>query len=208
MIIKICGITNEGDAAKAVDLGAQWIGLNFYSGSPRCVDPQKAAVIRQNCDARVAGVFVNETSENIRRIAESCRLDAVQLHGDESPELEDQLEGITVIKVFRVDAAFDFSQLERTRARWILLDHRVDGLYGGTGRSFNWSLANGLGQRIWLSGGLNPENVAAAVQTVAPAGLDVCSGVESAPGVKDVEKMRRFIENARRQLFTTPRSTE
>lgn len=194
MIVKICGMTNVEDARLAAQLGVDWIGLNFYKGSRRCVDAQTAAAIRRSCGAKAAGVFVNEVPERIRHIVLECGLDAAQLHGDEDEEFEAHLEGIALIKAFRVNSDFDFQRLESTRADWVLLDNCIGGAYGGTGRSFDWNLAKPFGSRIWLSGGLTAENVEAAIGTVRPAGIDVCSGVERRPGQKDPVKMKALIE--------------
>jgi phosphoribosylanthranilate isomerase len=202
--IKICGITNREDARQAVSAGADALGFVFWAGSPRAVVPKIVAEITRDLPGRVlrVGVFVNATAPAILSTVSACGLDAVQLHGDESPEFCDALAPFPVWKAFRVGNRDVLQQLAAYRdptAAW-LLDSFVSGQPGGSGATFNWEIAREaqqLAHPIVLSGGLTPENVAGAVRQVQPAAVDVSSGVELAPGRKDAEKVRRFIAAAR-----------
>jgi phosphoribosylanthranilate isomerase len=197
--IKICGITEFEDARDAVLLGADAVGLNFYPSSPRCVDASRAASIIERLPplVSVVGIFVNHPDpQNLEDFALSLGLHAVQLHGNETPDYCSMIQRVKVIKSFRVDAAFRVDTLRSYGGGNFLLD----GCAPGSGQSYNWELvfgANAFGSII-IAGGLNPENVADAVRTLHPYGVDVASGVESRPGKKDYEKMRRFVEAVHR----------
>jgi phosphoribosylanthranilate isomerase len=189
--VKICGITNWTDARRAVEAGAQFLGFNFYRPSPRYIQPAAARrIVRRLPDGiAVVGVFVNEPEANMLAIARRVGLDYLQLHGDEPPEQVARLKReIPVIKAVRVRDSFRPNQLDAFgRASAILLDGFDARRHGGTGRTFNWNLArgsNGL-RRIFLAGGLTPENVAEAIRVARPYAVDVCSGVEARPGRKD-----------------------
>jgi phosphoribosylanthranilate isomerase len=206
--VKICGITDFEDARDAVLLGADAIGLNFYSKSPRCIDAARAAAIIDKLPpfVTVVGVFVNHPDpQNLEDFAASIGLHAVQLHGNETPDYCSMIQRVKVIKAFRVDANFRVDTLRAYGGGTFLLD----GCSPGTGQPFQWDLvfgANAFGSII-VAGGLNPENVADAVRALHPFGVDVASGVESKPGKKDYEKMRRFIEAVQRAdvaLMETP----
>jgi phosphoribosylanthranilate isomerase len=197
--VKICGITEFEDARDAALLGADAIGLNFYPNSPRYIDPARAAKIIEKLPPFVTavGVFVNHPDpQNLEDFAVSLGLHAVQLHGNETPDYCSMIQRVKVIKAFRIDSNFRVDTLRNHGSGTFLLD----GCAPGTGTPFNWELvfgANAFGSII-IAGGLNPDNVAQAVTMLHPYGVDVASGVESAPGKKDYEKMRRFIEAVRR----------
>jgi phosphoribosylanthranilate isomerase len=189
--VKICGITNWTDARHAVESGVQFLGFNFYRPSPRYIRPALARRIIRRLPERIAvvGVFVNESEETMLAIARRVGLDYLQLHGDEPPEQVARLKRkIRVIKAIRVRDSFRPRQLDSFgRASAILLDGFDPRHHGGTGKTFNWSLARGSNgsRRIFLAGGLTPENVAEAIRVAHPYAVDVCSGVEARPGRKD-----------------------
>ena len=193
--VKICGINEFEDARDAVLLGAHAIGLNFYPNSPRYIDPARAAKIIEKLPPFVTtvGIFVNHPDpQNLEDFAVSLGLHAVQLHGNETPDYCSMIQRVKVIKSFRIDSNFRVDTLRSYGSGTFLLD----GCSPGTGRSFNLDLAFGANAfgSIIIAGGLDPENVAQVVHTLHPFGVDVASGVESKPGKKDYEKMRRFIE--------------
>lgn len=198
MILKICGITNAADAAAAMDAGATAIGFNFYAGSPRYVDPGRAAAIPTAPGVRRVGVFVNEPPERIAEIVRLAGLDVAQLHGDETPA--QYPVSLPVWKGVRVGAGFDFSGYDTCPAEALLLDGPAAERYGGSGRSFDWRLAAAAPRPIILAGGLDASTVAEAIALVRPWGVDACSGVESAPGRKDHKKMTDFLQAARAAL--------
>ncbi|MBF0190437.1 MAG: phosphoribosylanthranilate isomerase [Magnetococcales bacterium] len=194
--VKICGITRIADALAAVAAGADALGFVFYPGSKRYIAPEGVARIVERLPpfVTITGLFVNAPAEEIRATAARCRLDVIQLHGDESPEACLGLPG-RVIKAVRVGEAEDLTGLERFPVQGLLLDAKVADHYGGSGRVFDWSLIAGYRAPLplILAGGLNPENVFQAVRQVNPYAVDVSSGVESAPGIKDHDKMAQFI---------------
>jgi phosphoribosylanthranilate isomerase len=199
--IKICGITSRDDALAAVEAGADALGFVFYPESPRYVSTALAANIIEALPPLVAkvGVFVDAAPEQIRQVIAQCGLDTVQLHGAEPPENCRNLPA-KVIKAFRIQTLESLLELPRYLTDAWLLDSYVPGQPGGTGARFKWDLAveaKKLGRPIILAGGLTPGNVAAAVRQVRPFGVDVSSGVESAPGRKDRRKIEQFIEAAR-----------
>jgi phosphoribosylanthranilate isomerase len=202
--IKICGITNAADALAAIDAGANLLGFNFYEKSPRHISEAEAAKIRSRFPKKVeaVGIFVNHPLAEVTALCKSLKLDAAQLHGDEPPETVAELaRTLTVWKAFRVEPDFRLETLdEYTEAGAFLFDAAHTGQYGGTGRTTDWDVARraALGHRIILAGGLNLENVAAAVRIVRPYAVDVASGVESKPGKKDHGRMREFIQEVRR----------
>jgi len=193
--VKICGITNWTDARRAVEAGAQFLGFNFYRPSPRYIQVAAARRIIRRLPDGVAsvGVFVNESEANMLAIARRAGLDYLQLHGDEPPEQVARLKReIAVIKAIRVRDSFRPKQLDSFgRASAILLDGFDPHRHGGTGKKFNWRLARGSNgsRRIFLAGGLTPENVAEAIRVARPYAVDVCSGVEARPGRKDPARM-------------------
>ena len=202
--IKICGITNLEDALLAVDLGADALGFIFYPKSPRTVAPAAALAIIAQLPPLVTtvGVFVDEDAAAVQDLAARVGLDWVQLHGQESPEYCRSL-GRRVIKGFRVQDQHSLTALAAYRgaAQALLLDTYKKGQIGGTGETFDWALAREARKfgPIILAGGLNPENVAQAIAAAQPQAVDVASGVESAPGKKDPEKLKRFFAAVRRR---------
>jgi len=197
MQVKICGITSIEDALMAVEAGADLIGLNFYPKSPRFLSREKAASIAGALKAlpkppTLVGVFVNETAETMKLVLDDCGLDLAQLSGDEPNEVLESM-GERGFKVLRTN------QSPTATNRLLLFDAHTAGHYGGTGQMADWELAAQLATqcRLLLAGGLTPENVAAAVTRVRPWGVDVASGVESSPGVKDRSKVQSFIERAK-----------
>jgi len=201
--VKICGITNWSDARGAVEAGADFLGFNFYRESSRYIAPVAARRIVQRLPEKVAsvGVFVNEAEPEMLEIARRVGLDYVQLHGDETAEVVSRMRrSIRVIKAIRVRESFRVAQLANFKgASSILLDGFDAQLRGGTGKSFNWKLAKSAGRKrqIFLAGGLTPENAAEAVSAARPFAIDVCSGVESRPGKKDVARMRALVAAVR-----------
>lgn len=197
--IKICGLTNLEDALLAAELGADALGFIFYSKSPRALTPDAARQIIQQLPPLVVsvGVFVNEPAAIVLEVAEMVRLDWIQLHGEEPPDYCRFLNR-NVIKAIRVRGRESLPQMQSYRGsvRAFLLDSHKTGQRGGTGASFDWSLAQEAkvyGQVV-LAGGLNPGNVAAAIQQAAPAAVDVASGVEASPGRKDHDRLRAFFQ--------------
>ncbi|MBI5885932.1 MAG: phosphoribosylanthranilate isomerase [Deltaproteobacteria bacterium] len=199
--VKICGITNPADARSAVEAGADALGFVFWPKSPRNITPAAAAAIIKGLPPFVltVGVFVNEEVERIRQTTAQAGLSCVQLHGDETParavEVADRA-CLRVIKAFRVAEGFDIISLDAYQVQACLLDAYKPGVPGGTGETFDWATAVEAAKRkrIILSGGLTPDNVGQAVETVRPYAVDVSSGVEAAPGKKDADKVRRFIK--------------
>jgi phosphoribosylanthranilate isomerase len=192
--VKICGITNWTDARRAVEAGAQFLGFNFYRLSPRYIRPAAARRIVRKLpkSVMVVGVFVNEPEKSMLAIARRVGIRYLQLHGDEPPEMVARLKRkIPVIKAIRMRDGFRLSQLaDFKQATALLLDGFDQSRFGGTGRTFNWRLARSSnGMRIFLAGGLAPENVAKAIQTARPYAVDVCSGVEARPGKKDPARL-------------------
>ncbi len=202
--VKICGVTTAEDARYALENGADALGLNFVPGTPRCLDAGTAAALSAALPpfgARV-GIFVDEPPERVETIFREVGLDAVQLHGEETPEACRWLidRGVRVIRALRVKGPETIAEAARYPACTILLDAFVKGELGGTGKTFDWELARDLAARrpVILSGGLRPENVAEAIHQVRPYGVDASSGVEGeVPGRKDFWRVRAFIENAR-----------
>ena len=202
--VKICGVTNPGDAKAACEAGADLVGLNFYQKSPRYISVSDAEKIRSTLPAEVeaVGVFVNKTPAEVLKLSRSLKLDAAQLHGEESREMVSEVaRSITVFKAFRVGEEFSLESLqEYAEAYAFLLDADRAGQYGGTGFTTDWAVARraALSHRILLAGGLKVENVAAAIRLVRPYAVDVASGVEAKPGKKDHGRMREFIQEVRR----------
>ena len=197
--VKICGVTRLEDALAAAQAGADALGFNFWPQSKRYVDPRAAGDIIALLPPFVAtvGVFVDPTRDEALRAAEASGVQWLQLHGDESPELCASLP-LPVLKAIRVRHRASLDLLDAYDVAGFLLDTDSPG-YGGSGATFDWTLAAEGARRapIVLAGGLRPENVADAVRQVRPWAVDVASGVESAPGVKDHEKTARFIREAK-----------
>ena len=201
--VKICGITNWADAQRAMNAGAALLGFNFYAKSPRYIAPAKARRIVRRLPRRVlaVGVFVNESEQKMLQIARSVGLDRLQLHGDESADTVERLtRSLPVIKAFRAGDSFRPVKLARfKRASAILLDGFDRRRRGGTGKTFDWRLARGAKRyaRIFLAGGLTPENVGDAIRVVEPYAVDVCSGVEAKLGKKDPERIEALMRAVR-----------
>jgi len=197
--LKVCGVTSLEDARAAIDCGAEYLGFNFYPKSPRYIAPQSArAIIEQLPDEVVsAGVFVNEPRP--ADVAEILRVSGArmaQLHGDESPDYCAAVGAERVIKALRIGDGFDARRVLDYPAAAILLDAFDAKLYGGTGKTTDWAIARDAAKltKIFLAGGLSPDNIIEAIRAVEPFAVDVNSGVESAPGRKDASKLRRLKE--------------
>jgi phosphoribosylanthranilate isomerase len=202
VIVKVCGMTRIEDAVAAAQMGATAVGFVLWPGSPRYVEPSRAAAIAAALPAAVTpvGVFVNQPIDEVRRTAAAVGVAAIQLHGDESPAYAAALDR----PVWR---ALSLSVLPEALTRWdaattIVLDAHDPVRRGGTGIRVDWAEAARVARmrRVVLAGGLTPDNVEDAIGVVQPFGVDVSSGVETAPGVKDLDKMARFLERARAGL--------
>ena len=198
--VKICGLTTVDDAARCVELGADALGLNFWAGSPRSTDLRTAQRIVEAVgeEATLVAVFVDAGPEEIREVLQQSGIAWAQLHGAEPPELVESL----LPTAYKAIGVKDGSAIELARGypgEHLLLDASVPGMPGGTGRTFDWAIAAEVAKerKLTLAGGLNPDNVAEAVRVVRPYRVDVASGVESAPGKKDPERVRAFIEAAK-----------
>jgi len=201
--VKICGITRPEDAVLATDLGAWALGFILWRGSARACDPAVAAGIARMLRRRVqlVGVFVNATLDEIANAADALTLTHVQLHGDEGPSFcaaVGQRTGCRVIKAIRVRSGAELRDMERYHVDYHLLDTGAPGLRGGTGTTWDWGLAADRRSPVpaILSGGLTPENVADGIAAVAPWAVDVASGVEAEPGVKDPARLEAFLAAA------------
>jgi len=196
--VKICGITNEEDALYAVHCGAAALGFIFYPSSPRYIKPEAARKIIGVLpdDLVKIGVFVNEKAAEIKRVIKYCALDMIQLHGDESPEYCRDFPSDRIIKAVELKNEDDLNHALNYAVAALLVDSRHTGLYGGTGKKANWKLASRIKNKksLILSGGLNEGNIAEALQTVAPAALDINSGVELVAGKKDHAKLARIFD--------------
>jgi phosphoribosylanthranilate isomerase len=200
--IKICGIKTVNNALAAMDAGADMLGFNFYPKSPRHIDVGRCrdimSVMRKYGHILYVGVFVNASVAEIQAAMETCALTLAQLHGDETHEMLNSLYG-KAFKAFR-GVPLSLNGFAREEAPAFLVDASVKDAYGGTGIKADWSGAAQLAKQypLLLAGGLTPENVAEAVRRVKPWGVDVASGVESAPGEKDPKKMNAFVQAVRR----------
>jgi phosphoribosylanthranilate isomerase len=199
--IKICGITNTDDANAAAELGADAIGFVF-AHSPRHIDPEKARDVIMGLPPLVqtVGVFVDEDPGRVGSIADSCHLDILQFHGKESAAYCGQFAR-RVVKAIRVESNDDLERCSEYSGvvDALLLDTYVSGKHGGTGIAFDWNLALGAKKygKVILAGGLNPENVAEAIRAAGPYAVDASTGLEEKPGIKDHDKMARFIQAVR-----------
>jgi phosphoribosylanthranilate isomerase len=224
--IKICGIKTLPDAIAAIEAGADYLGFNFYLKSPRFIAPSACAEItsrlkRGHPQIKLVGVFVNSPVEEVKNILAACSLDLAQLHGDETPKMLAALNGkaFKAIRLSVETSVYPFlakqsvtqsvpireSAIESVDSPALLVDAAVKGVYGGSGVTADWNGAAELAKKypLLLAGGLTPENVAEAVSRVKPWGVDVASGVESAPGKKDAGKMVEFVKNVR-ELENSP----
>ncbi len=211
--IKICGITNLADAQAAIAAGADLLGFNFYRPSPRFIEPQDARAIidvlrpdlkKLSRTVTMVAVFVNEPAESVVRIAEETGVAAVQLHGDESVEFCQKLKTLLpdrfLIKVIRAGGEGVIDRATEYDVDAIMLDAFDAELRGGTGRTVDWNLARHTREavpRLFLAGGLSPENVREAIDAVQPYAVDACSALESSPGHKDAERMIAFVRAVR-----------
>ncbi|MCX5708769.1 MAG: phosphoribosylanthranilate isomerase [Candidatus Omnitrophica bacterium] len=201
--VKICGITDKADALAAADYGCDGLGFIFYKKSPRYISPGKAREIISALPPRVVkiGVFVNNREKSIKAIARECRLDMLQFSGSETPEFCRRFKNFKVIKAFKVKNKINSAQVLRYRTFAYLFDTFSPGYFGGTGKTFNWKFLasdlSGLKSPIFLAGGLNEKNVLEAVKTVNPAWVDASSSLETSPGKKDLDKVKRFIARAK-----------
>ena len=200
--IKICGIKTLNDALAAIDAGADYLGFNFYPKSVRFIDKKACVEItsvlkKEYTHIKRVGVFVNSPVEEVKDILDICSLDLAQLHGDETAEMLNELEG-KAFKAFR-GIPENMNGFERSEPPAFLVDASVKGVYGGSGVTTDWNGAAELAKKdpLLLAGGLTPENVAEAVRQVKPWGVDVASGVESAPGEKNAGRMKAFVQAVR-----------
>ncbi len=201
--LKICGITSLEDARAAIDCGAEYLGFNFYPRSPRYIAPETARRIIDRLPGEIinVGIFVNEPHpKNVIEIMTESGVVIAQLHGDEDADYCRRVGAQHVIKALRVHEDFDLRSIFKYPSAAILLDAFDKNLYGGTGKTANWEIARQAAAktRVFLAGGLSPENIAGAIHAVQPFAVDINSGVESAPGRKDLDKLRRLkqkIEN-------------
>jgi phosphoribosylanthranilate isomerase len=201
IIVKICGITQSADALAAADAGADALGFMFYERSPRHITISAASAIIQQLPPQIVkvGVFVNAEPKFVLDAITECGLNLLQFHGQETPEFCTGF-GIMSMKAFQIRSAESLKALSDYPTDAWLLDAYSSGKLGGTGERFDWDLAvqaREMGRPIFLAGGLTPENVAQAIRLVQPYGVDVSSGVESSPGRKDPDKVRRFVQAAK-----------
>jgi phosphoribosylanthranilate isomerase len=198
--VKVCGITRAEDAAAAVEAGADLLGFNFCSASPRYISPAEAAPIVRMLPRQVlaVGVFVDPDADAVRRAIETAGIGLLQLHGDEPPEFCHAF-GVPAMKALRVARLADLDRAAAVYADgWLLADTAHPLLYGGTGRALAPEpVSPALARRLFVAGGLLPETVADVVRRVRPLGVDVCSGVELSPGTKDAARLRSFVSNAK-----------
>lgn len=207
--VKICGVTNPADAVAAVESGADYLGLNFYPGSPRFLEVARALEIAGAVARRVplVGVFVNAPATRIEDVAGRVGLDLIQLSGDEGPEAVAPFAG-RALKAFRTGGLPDRDEIAAYGEVWgILIDAPHGSLYGGTGRAWDYAAVSGIAggpRRLFLAGGIGPDNVRRAVASARAYAIDVCSRVESSPGIKDRELLRRLFEEVRHGEISTP----
>ncbi len=212
--VKICGITNLEDALLSAKFGADALGFNFYRESLRYISADAARKIIDDLPKGVlkVGVFVNEDLEKIVQTAITANLDAIQLHGEETPEFASKLKsktGLEIIKAFRVGKDFKTEDFFEYEVDAILLDAYSPKGHGGTGETFDWEIAKKVKElfpKLYLAGGLDANNVADAINSVEPFAVDVCSGVEKAKGVKSRSKLKVFISNVIHSEFAETRS--
>jgi phosphoribosylanthranilate isomerase len=201
MKVKVCGITSYEDAAMALDQGVDVLGFNFFPRSLRYTRPDEVRRITRRLPPLTVsvGLFVNTPPGDVAEIARAAGVQVLQLHGDESPEYCGNLKDWPLIKAVRVGSGPIDENLREYPVRAFLLDSRDDVLFGGTGKSFDWNRALEIKtiRPVILAGGLRPDNVCEAIRTVTPYAVDVCSGVESAPGKKDAEKLKQFMSEVR-----------
>ncbi len=198
MQVKICGITNLADAQAAVAAGADYLGFIFYPKSPRAVTLKKAIqiIIKLKTPVKKVGVFVNASTAEINNTAFLCGLDIIQLHGDEPAAVAEQLGSERVWKAFHITSPADIALAAKYPAAAIVVDTATAEQRGGTGKTCDWQLAAQAAQKFTtiLAGGINPQNVEEAIATVKPFAIDIASGVEASPGIKDHEKIEKLFK--------------
>lgn len=198
--VKICGITQKDQALDIVSLGADALGFILYPPSKRYIDPDAIKAIIQALPpyTKTVGVVVNESLENLEYLYKKSGLDMMQLHGEENVDYAKAAseKNIHWMKAFRVKADFDFSVLKTWPTQNFLLDAWDDNEYGGTGKTLDWQTLKDVCRKhqVILAGGLKPENIQTAIQTCEPAGIDLSSGVETSPGIKDLEKVKELMQ--------------
>ena len=206
--IKICGITRVDDALCAAACGADAVGFIFHPASSRYITPRRAKEIVPALPRRITtvGVFVNREAEVVAKIVEDCGLDLIQLHGDESPEYCRRFPAERLIKAVFPRTPEDLRALDAYHVRAFLVDFRDAGRYGGTGKRADWELAARLAKErpMILAGGLTIENIGEALAAVAPGAVDINSGIERAPGIKDHDRMRQIVEIIRSRGISGP----
>jgi len=200
--VKICGITNREDAIASAVLGADALGFIFYPASPRYIAPKKLKRITALIPEKIIkiGVFVNAKEKLIKNIARTCKLNMLQFHGNESPQFCQRFKGFKIIKSFRIKDKLDLAEIAKYKTHAYLFDTFTKTKFGGTGKSFDWRLLKDirkLKRPIFLSGGLNAENILEAVRIVHPDWVDVATSVEIRPGGKDYKRIREFIKKVR-----------
>lgn len=203
--IKICGITNLADARYASGAMVDYLGFIFYDKSPRYIDPAEAgAIINWIEGPEKVGVFVNQSLDDVNRIAKESGLDLVQLHGNETAEYCQLIEK-PIIKVIHITPDYNLEELKAKVllysevAEFLLFDSKIDGQWGGTGKTFDWNILKDItgNKPFFLSGGLNPENLKEAIEKVHPYAVDISSGVEEEPGIKDYDKIEAVMDIVR-----------
>jgi phosphoribosylanthranilate isomerase len=199
MKIKICGLTNKNDALNAIALNVDALGFIFYEHSPRYISPETVETFMLDLPPFInaIGVFVNATSDYITSVVQRCKLNAIQLHGSEPPEFCTQFS-LPTIKAIPVREHSDITAIPKYKGcvNGILLDTKAENVHGGTGKTFDWGLAleaKEYDTPLILSGGINAKNIEKALKMVGPYGIDICSGVEKEPGIKDYNKMQELI---------------
>ena len=181
--VKICGITNYEDAAHAAILGADYLGFNFYELSPRHVDESevKKFIGRLPNNVKKVGVFANQNPDKVKKIVKNLDLDLIQLHGDETQDYCSKLKGEAkkqIIKAFRIKGKNDINKIKNYNVDYLMFDANKEGMFGGTGKAFDWKIIKGVNKPFFLSGGLNPKNVKEAIRTAKPYAVDAASGIE------------------------------
>lgn len=203
--VKVCGVTNAEDASKAVYYGAWAVGFIFTKKSPRYVSPSRARKIIEKLPPFVTpvGVFVDQSERAVRDICKFTRISTVQFHGEEKAVYCKRFADFKVIKAFRIGAFFPVDEIKKYKVDAYLFDTYQEGQEGGTGKVFNWNLLreHKIEKPVILSGGLNPQNIQEALSVANPFAVDVSSGVEKSPGIKDPRLIRAFLDSAN---FTKP----
>ena len=204
MKIKFCGITNREDALNAIALNVDALGFIFYEHSPRYISIEKVEEFMFEIPPFIhtVGVFVNETYEKIIETSNRCKLSTIQLHGNENPDFCTKFT-LPTVKAIQVKNEEDIQKIPQYKgcANGIILDTKVENVHGGTGKTFDWGLALAAKEYdtpLILSGGINEQNITKAIKMVGPYGLDICSGIEKEPGLKDYNKMKKIIESIKK----------